>query len=45
MKGEFLDHELFDHFADPQENINIADEDHLKEEVAFLTEQLQNQFK
>ena len=44
-KGEFLDHELFDHFADPKENVNIADMAGLKEEVALLAEQLQNQFK
>lgn len=44
-KGEFLDHELFDHFNDPQENVNIADEGDLQDQVAILTEQLQNQFK
>ncbi len=44
-KGEFLDHELFDHFKDPQENENLANDMNNKETIDQLAKQLQGQFK
>ena len=39
-RGEYLGHELFDHFVDPQENRNIADEPESGKTVEKLSRQL-----
>ncbi len=39
-RGEFLRSELFDHYADPQENNNLADDEEYKETVELLSRQL-----
>lgn len=44
-KGEFLGHELFDHFADPQENTNLANEPQASKEIDELTALINKQFK
>lgn len=44
-KGEFLGHELFDHFADPQENTNLANEPQASKEIDELTALIDKQFK
>ena len=45
IKGEYLSNELFDHFVDPQENINIASKSENKKTVKLLSEQLKKSWE
>lgn len=40
VKGALIRRELFDHFADPQENLNLANESEYKNTVDALSQQL-----